>query len=79
MNQTHVTADSEHSGAALPPGRSLVKLVEFVTVGKGADGKPSNSYQAYGGTPLKMLTTHESLIPNERAAYLLSQRAAVMP
>jgi hypothetical protein len=68
--------DPRWFGAKIP---DQVKSVEFVTVGKSTDGKPSYSYQAYGGTPLKMLTTQDGLVPNERAAYVLSQRAAVMP
>jgi cytochrome P460 len=68
--------DPRWFGAKIP---DQVSSVEFVTVGKGADDKPSYSYQAYGGTPLKLLTTQEGLIPSERAGYLLAQRAAVMP
>ncbi len=68
--------DPRWFGAKTP---DRVKSVEFVTVGKGTDGKLSYSYQIYSGTPLKMLTTQESLVPVERAAYVLAQRAAVMP
>lgn len=68
--------DPRWFGAKIP---DQLKSVEFVTVGKDAGGKPLYSYQTYGGTPLKMLSTQQGLTPNERSAYLLSQRAAVMP
>jgi hypothetical protein len=38
-----------------------------------------NSYQSYEGTPLKKTTTQEGSAPSDRGAYLLSQRAAVLP
>jgi len=68
--------DSRWFGAKIP---DRVKSVEFVTVGPGADHRPSYLYQDYEGVPLKKVSTQEGLVPNERAAYLLSQRAAVMP
>jgi hypothetical protein len=68
--------DSRWFGAKIP---DRVKSVEFVAVGPGQDRRPSYSYQDYEGAPLKKAATHEGLVPNERAAYLLSQRAAVMP
>jgi hypothetical protein len=39
----------------------------------------SCSYQSYGGAPLKLQTSQEGAAPDLRAAFLLSQRAAVMP
>jgi hypothetical protein len=48
------------------------RSVEFVTVGAG----PSYSYEDFEGAPLKKVDGHAL---NDRAAYLLSQRAAVMP
>jgi hypothetical protein len=68
--------DSRWFGAKIP---DRVKSVEFVTVGPGKDRRPSYSYQDYEGAPLKKAAAQEGLVPNERAAYLLSQRAAVMP
>jgi len=68
--------DSRWFGAKIP---GEVKSVEFVFANVLDDGRPSYSYQAYEGKPLKRVSAHESLTPNERAAYLLSQRAAVMP
>jgi hypothetical protein len=55
------------------------KSVEFVAVENGADGKPTYSYQNYAGVPLKKMLAEDGSAPNERAAFLLSQRAAVMP
>jgi len=68
--------DSRWFGAKIP---DQVKSVEFVFVGAAGDGRPLYSYQEYEGTPLKRLFVQEGLGPNERAAYLLLQRAAVMP
>jgi hypothetical protein len=66
--------DPRWFGARIP---ATVKSVEFVAVDAAADGSTSYSYTKYEGAPLK-----RSLGPvtgDERAAYLLSQRAAVMP
>jgi hypothetical protein len=68
--------DARWFGARIP---AQVKSVEFVTVESAPDGTRSFAYQEYAGTPLKMLSTQQSLTPSARAAYLLSQRAAVMP
>lgn len=68
--------DPRWFGANIP---ATVKSVEFVTVGNAADGKPSYSYQEYGGSPLKKLSAENGASPNDRVAYLLSQRAAVLP
>jgi hypothetical protein len=53
--------------------------VEFVVVGTGPDQRPSYSYQEYAGRPLRKTVAQEGATPTDRAAYLLSQRAAVMP
>jgi hypothetical protein len=55
------------------------KSVEFVTMSMGAEHRLSYLYQRFEGVPLKKVSTLELPKPNERAAYLLSQRAAVMP
>jgi hypothetical protein len=68
--------DSRWFGARIPDG---VKAVEFVFVGATAGARPSYSYQEFEGTPLKKLSSEEGPTPSGRAAYLLSQRAAVMP
>jgi len=52
------------------------KSVEFVSVGTGAN---AYSYQRYEGSPLKKVAGEDGATPNEREAYLLGQRAAVMP
>ena len=68
--------DPRWFGAKIP---EAVKSVEFVTVASTQDGRPSYSYSKYEGSPLQKSVAQESPTPNERAAYLLSQRAAVMP
>jgi len=55
------------------------KSVEFVTVNTGADQKPSYRYEEYEGTPLKKVSAEDHPTPEGRAAYVLAQRAAVMP
>jgi hypothetical protein len=50
------------------------KSVEFVSVEANA-----YSYQRYEGSPLKKVAGEDGAAPNDRAAYLLGQRAAVMP
>jgi hypothetical protein len=51
------------------------RAVEFVTV----TGPGVYSYERYEGSPLKKVASGEDAEPKERAAYLLAQRAAVMP
>jgi hypothetical protein len=68
--------DPRWFGASIP---EAVKSVEFVTVGSAQDGRLSYSYWKYEGSPLQKSVDQKSATPNERAAYLLSQRAAVMP
>ncbi len=51
------------------------ECVEFVTVSRHG----SYSYQRYEGSPLKKVANVEGSDPKDRAAYLLAQRAAVMP
>jgi hypothetical protein len=52
--------------------------VEVVSVQAAASGRPSYSYRAYQGTPLKEVPTAESAA-STRIALLRSKRAAVMP
>jgi hypothetical protein len=68
--------DDRWFGAKIP---DQLKSLEFVTVEAAPDGRPSYSYQKYEGTPLKKLPADEGRAPNNRAAYLLSRRAAVLP
>jgi hypothetical protein len=67
--------DGRWFGARIP---AEPNSVEFLTVRVSKDGQPSYSYRDYEGSPLKEITTLESSA-KERVAYLLSQRAAVMP
>ena len=55
------------------------KSVEFVAVANTLDNKPVFSYQFYEGTPLKKVSPPEGIVPDQRAAYMIAQRAAVMP
>jgi hypothetical protein len=68
--------DPRWFGARIP---AAPKSVEFVTVKVGADNRPQYSYEDFEGSPLKKVSAQEGATPGERAAYLLSQRAAVMP
>jgi hypothetical protein len=55
------------------------KSVEFVTVGVTPDQHRTYSYLDYEGSPLKKISAQDGPTPSDRAAYLLAQRAAVMP
>jgi hypothetical protein len=68
--------DPRYFGGRIP---GQAKSVEFVFVKAGGGGVPQYSYQQYEGTPLKRSSAQDGPTPNDRAAYLLSQRAAVMP
>jgi hypothetical protein len=68
--------DDRWFGAKIP---DRVKSVEFVGIDVAADGRPSYSYREYQGTPLTMVSEQKGFTPNDRAAYLLAQRAAVLP
>jgi hypothetical protein len=68
--------DSRWYGARIP---DRVKSVEFVFVSVPADGRASYSYEKYEGAPLKKVPATERADANERAAYLVTLRAAVMP
>jgi hypothetical protein len=68
--------DPRWFGGKIP---SAPKSVEFVTIGSDSDHKPTFAYQDFEGTPLKKVSTQSGLDPDSRAAYLVAQRAAVMP
>jgi hypothetical protein len=68
--------DKRWFGARIP---SQPQSVEFVLVRKTSKDGTEYSYQKYVGTPLSQATITDGPTPNERAAFLLSQRAAVMP
>jgi hypothetical protein len=68
--------DGRWFGAKIP---SRPKSVEFVFVRTATDGRLSYSYQKYEGALLKRTVDQLVPAPNDRATFLLSQRAAVMP
>jgi hypothetical protein len=68
--------DTRWFGAKVP---DRVKSVEFVFVQVAAAGGVSHTYEKYEGSPLKRVSAQPGLSPDERTAYLLAQRAAVMP
>jgi hypothetical protein len=59
------------------PGK--VRSVEFLEVQSGQDRGGTYLYTLYGGSPLRKLFSTEEKSPRGRAAYILGQRAAVMP
>jgi hypothetical protein len=48
-------------------------------VGSTEDHQPWFSYQQFEGAPLAKIAGQDGPVPNDRATFLLSQRAAVMP
>jgi hypothetical protein len=56
-----------------------VRSVEFLEVQSGPDRGGTYLYTLYGGSPLRKLISTEEKSPTGRAAYILGQRAAVMP
>jgi hypothetical protein len=64
--------DPRWFGGSIP---KTTRAVEFVTV----KGPGAIAYSRYEGSPLKKVASVEGSDPNDRAAYLLSQRAAVTP
>ncbi len=61
----------------MTPGNT--QSVEFVEIKADADHGRLYSYERYAGAPLAKVFSAATAEPNERARYLLSQRAAVMP
>jgi Haem-binding domain/Cytochrome P460 len=84
-NDVAIKAIAEHHINPWPDGTAFAKVawqqsqgaksVEFVTV----TSPGTYSYQRYEGSPLKKVASVEGNGPRDRAAYLLAQRAAVMP
>jgi hypothetical protein len=68
--------DSRWFGGNIP---KAAKSVELVTVSADAAQKPVYKYEVYEGSPLKKMSAEESATVQGRAAYLIAQRAAVMP
>jgi hypothetical protein len=62
--------DPRWFGGSIP---AKPRSVEIVTVGG------TYSYRRFEGSPMKQVEQEDGASPGERAAYLLSQRAAVMP
>ena len=59
------------------PGNT--QSVEFVEIKADAGNSRSYSYERYAGAPLAKVFSATTTEPTDRVAYLLSQRAAVMP
>ncbi len=70
------TQDPRWFGGMTP---DKTRSVEFVEVKAGAGRGRLYAYERYTGAPLAKVVSVTTAEPNERAAYLLSQRAAVMP
>jgi hypothetical protein len=68
--------DPRWFGAKIP---AKLKSVEYVVIKTSPDHHTSYAYESYTGTPLKKTSDQQGPVPSARAAYLLSQRAAVMP
>jgi hypothetical protein len=68
--------DSRWYGAQIP---SHAQSVEFLFVTAAPGGRPQYSYQQFTGSPLMKSSADETSAPNPRVAYILSQRAAVLP
>jgi hypothetical protein len=70
------TEDPRWFGGMTP---DKTQSVEFVKIKADSDHNRSYSYERYTGVPLNKADSVTSAQPSERAAYLLSQRAAVIP
>jgi len=70
------TGDPRWFGGMTP---DKTRSVEFVEIKANPNHGLLYSYERYTGSPLAKVASEATSEPNERAAYLLSQRAAVMP
>jgi hypothetical protein len=68
--------DERWFGAKIP---AAPQSVEFVTVGSAPDHSVTYSYKEFRGKPLQLTSAADTSAPDDRATYLLSQRAMVMP
>lgn len=69
--------DERYFGAKIP---DHVKSVEYIFVKGRPDGQPVYFYQKLEGVPLRGLAPAlQADVPSGRMAYILSQRASVMP
>jgi hypothetical protein len=65
------------NGAKIPPHRHTTD--ENITAQSSPDGGGTYLYSLYGGSPLRKLVSAEEKSSTGRAAYIVGQRAAVMP
>ncbi len=68
--------DPRWFGGKIPGG---VQSVEFLEVQAALDHEQTYLYSMYSGTPLRKSVSIAEKSPTSRAAYLLAQKAAVMP
>jgi hypothetical protein len=68
--------DERWFGGNIP---AVPQSVEIVTVKSGSDNKMAYEYRRFEGSPLRSTASENGPAPGDRAAYLLAQRAAVMP
>jgi len=68
--------DPRYFGAKIP---GKTRSVEFLTITNASDARPSYLYQLYQGDPLQKSSEQQSAAPTDRAAFILSLRAAVFP
>jgi hypothetical protein len=59
------------------PGK--VRTIEFVSVTAASDGKPTDSYQSYSGSPLKKAPDQDTVAVQPRIDAIVGLKAAVMP
>jgi len=74
---TWTQQEDPHWFGAKIPGQP--KSVEFLSVTAGAENRAAYSYEDYEGSPLRKASSSSDRSPGSRAAYMLSERAAVMP
>ena len=55
------------------------RSVEFVSIDSTPNRQPTYTYRAFEGTPLRQDVNQVTSNPQGRAAYILAQRAAVLP
>ncbi len=68
--------DERWFGANIP---AAPQSVEFVTIKENPDKSVQYIYRQFQGDPLQQTSAFDGAAPNDRASFLLAQRAAVMP
>jgi Cytochrome P460 len=53
--------------------------IEFVSIDSAPNRQPAYTYRAFDGTPLRQDVNQVTPTPQGRAAYIVAQRAAVLP